>query len=75
MLTHPKFAFKIEGIQQFDNVMVIAGGQNVNLYHVILQLILRLCVNNLSSSKRPILLVLSLKAKKEENYYLNAILI
>lgn len=62
LLTYPKFAFEIEGIQQFDNVMVVAGGQNVNLYHVILQLILRLCVDNLGSSKGPILLVLSLKA-------------
>ena len=61
LLTYPKFAFKIEGIQQFDDVMVIAGGQNFNLYHVVLQFILRLCVNNLGSSEGPILLVLSLR--------------
>lgn len=42
--------------------MVVAGGQDVNLNHVILQFILCLCVNNLGSSKGPILLVLSLKA-------------
>lgn len=63
LLTYPKFAIKIKGIQQFHNVMVVAGGQNVNLYHVILQLILCLCVNNLGSSKGPILLVLSLTTK------------
>lgn len=74
LLTYPKFAFEIEGIQQFDNVMVVTGGQNVNLYHVILQLILRLCVDNLGSSKGPILLVLSLKATwrtKEGNWSLS----
>lgn len=60
--TYPKFAFKIESIQQFDNVMMIAGGQNVDLHHVILQFILRLGVNNLSSGKCPILLVLCLEA-------------
>lgn len=63
LLSYPKFAFKIEGVQQFDNVMVVAGGQNVDLYHVVLQLILCLCVNNLGGSKGPVLLVLSLKAK------------
>lgn len=43
--------------------MVVAGGQNINLDHVILQFILRLCVNNLGSSERPVLFVLCLKAK------------
>lgn len=62
VLTYPKFAFKVESIQQFDNVMVVARGQNVNLNHVIFQFILSLCVDNLSSSKGPILLVLRLKA-------------
>lgn len=62
LLTYPKFAFKIEGIQQFNDVVVVAGGQDVNLYHVILQFILCLCVNNLCSSEGPILLVLGLKA-------------
>lgn len=33
---HPKFAFKVKGIQQFDNVMVVAWGQDVDLNHVIL---------------------------------------
>lgn len=60
LLPYPKFALEVKGIQQFDNVMVVAGGQNVDLHHVILQLILRLCVNNLGSSKGPGLLVLSL---------------
>lgn len=63
LLPYPKFALEVEGVQQFDNVMVVAGGQNVDLDHVILQLILRLCVNNLGSSKGPGLLVLSLTAQ------------
>lgn len=62
-LPYPKFAFKVKGVQQFDNVMVVAGGQNVDLNHIILKLVLRLCVNNLGSSQGPILLVLSLRAK------------
>lgn len=60
---HPKFALEVEGVQQFDDVMVVAGGQNVDLDHVILQLILRLCVNNLGSGEGPGLLVLSLTAQ------------
>lgn len=52
--TYPKFAFKIESIQQLDNVMVVAGGQNVNLHHVILQFFLCFCVNDFSSCKGPI---------------------
>lgn len=63
LLTYPKFAFKIEGIQQFDDVIVVAGGQNVNLHHIILQLILCLCVDYLGSSKCPVLLVLGLKVR------------
>lgn len=63
LLPYPKFALEVEGIQQFDNVMVVAGGQNVDLDHVILQLILRLRVNNLGSGKGPGLLVLSLTAQ------------
>lgn len=63
LLPYPEFALEVEGIQQLDDVMVVAGGQNVDLYHVILQLILRLCVNDLGSSEGPVLFVLSLKAK------------
>lgn len=62
-LSHPEFALEVEGIQQLDNVMVVAGGQYINLYHVILQFILRLCVDNLGSSERPVLFVLCLRAR------------
>lgn len=62
-LPHPEFALEVEGIQQLDNVMMVAGGQNINLYHVILQFILRLCVDNLGSSECPVLFVLCLRAK------------
>lgn len=62
-LPYPEFALEVEGIQQLDDVMVVAGGQNVDLHHVILQLILRLCVDDLGGSESPVLFVLSLKAK------------
>lgn len=42
--------------------MVVAGGQDVDLHHVVFQFILCLCVDNLGSSEGPVLLVLSLKA-------------
>lgn len=49
-LTHPQFALEVESIEQFDNVLVVAGGQDVNLHHVVLQLLLSLCVNNFGCS-------------------------
>lgn len=61
-LPYPEFAIEVEGIQQLDDVMVVARGQNVNLHHVILQLIFCFCVDNLGSSESPVLFVLSLKA-------------
>lgn len=60
--TYPEFAIEVEGIQQLHDVMVVARGQNVDLHHVILQLIFCLCVDNLGSSESPVLFVLSLKA-------------
>lgn len=62
-LPYPEFALEVEGIQQLDDVLVVAGGQNVDLHHVILQLVLRLCVDDLGGSESPVLFVLSLKAK------------
>lgn len=65
--TYPKFVLKVEGIQQFDNVMVVAGGQDVNLHHVVFQFIFSLCVNNLGRGESPILFVLGLKATRTTN--------
>lgn len=59
--THPEFALIIESVEQFDNVLVVAGGQDVNLHHVVLQLLLGLCVNNFGCSEDSRLFVLSLE--------------
>lgn len=48
--THPEFALIIESVQQFDDVLVVAGGQDVDLHHVVLQFLLGLCVNNFGCS-------------------------
>ena len=48
--THPEFALIIESVKQFDNIWVVAGGQNVDLHHVVLQLFLCLSVNNFGCS-------------------------
>lgn len=60
-ITHPEFALIIESIKQFDNVLVVTGGQDVNLHHVVLQLLLGLCVNNFGRSENAGLFVLGLE--------------
>lgn len=58
--THPQLAFIIKGIEQFDDVLVVARGQDVDLHHVVLQFLLRLCVDNFGGGEDARLLVLSL---------------
>lgn len=60
-LTHPEFALIIESVEQLDNVLVVAGGQNVNLHHVVLQLLLCLGVNHFGCCQDARLFVLSLQ--------------
>lgn len=47
---HPQLALVVEGVEQFDDVLVVAGGQDVDLHHVVLQLLLSLCVDDFGSS-------------------------
>lgn len=58
--THPQFALIIESVEQLDNVVVVAGGQDVNLHHVVLQLLLCLGVNHFGCRQDACLFVLSL---------------
>lgn len=59
--THPQLALVVKSVEQFDNVLVVTGGQDVDLHHVVLQLFLGLRVNNFGSSEDARLLVLSLQ--------------
>ena len=58
--THPQLAVIVEGIQQLDYVVVVAGGQDIDLHHVVLQLLLGLGVDHFGCSQDARLLVLSL---------------
>lgn len=59
--THPQFALVVKSVEQFDDVLVVAGGQDVDLHHVVLQFLLGLCVDDFGSSEDARLLVLSLE--------------
>lgn len=60
---YPEFAVPVEGSQQFDDVGVVAGGQDLDLHHVILQLILALGLDDLGSCQSARFLVLGLQDK------------
>lgn len=63
---YPEFAVPVEGSQQFDDVGVVAGGQDLDLHHVILQLILALGLDDLGSCQSARFLVLGLQDKTRE---------
>lgn len=67
--THPQFALIIESVQQFDDVLMIAGGQDVDLHHVVLQLFLSLRINDFGGGKDARLPVLSLEVKQQNTEY------
>lgn len=65
MSTHPQLAIKIERVQQLDDVLVVAGGQDIDFHHVVLQLFLRLCVDHFGGGEDARLFVLSLRGVKK----------
>lgn len=58
--THPEPALIIKSIEQLHDVLMVTRRQNVNLHHVVFQLLLCLRVNDLGCSQDPRLSVLSL---------------
>ena len=62
---YPELVVVVEGIHQLDYVVVVTFGQNVNLHHVLLQLLLAFGLDHLGRSQDAGLLVFGLEGKKE----------
>lgn len=65
-ITHPQFGIIVEGIQQFHDVMVIAGGEDFYLHHVILQLLVSRRADDLGGSQDTRLFILGLEHRGGE---------
>jgi len=63
--THPQLVVVVEGVEQLDDVAVVALRQDVDLHDVILQLLLALSVDHLGGRQSPRLLVPSLRTHKQ----------
>ena len=63
---YPELVVVVEGIHQLDYEAVVTFGQDVDLHHVFLQLLLALGVDHLGRSQDARLLVFGLEEKEEE---------
>jgi hypothetical protein len=59
----------VEGVQQLDDVAVVTLGQDIDLHHVILQLLLSLRLNDFGCSQRSSLLILGLEDKTSQHLH------
>lgn len=63
-LSYPQLLIVVKGVEQFDDVMMVARSQDVDLYDVILQLLFTLSLDHFGSCQDACVFVLGLKIKK-----------
>lgn len=61
MSTYPEFVLIVKRIEELDDVAVVTFSQDVNLHHVVFQLLLTFCLNHFGCSQNPSLLVTGLQ--------------
>lgn len=66
-VTYPQRVVIVEGVEQLDDVAMVTFGQDVNLHHVVLQLIFTLGLDLLGGGQSSSLLVPGLRQRKGEN--------
>lgn len=64
--THPQLVLIEVGLEEIDNVEVLAFSEDINFYHEVLKILFRLQSHLFESSQTSILLVFGLQCNKTE---------
>lgn len=73
-VTYPQRVVVVEGVEQLDDVAMVTFGQDVNLHHVVLQLIFTLGLDLLGGGQSSGLLVPGLRQRKGRTLKSNSFL-